>query len=84
MTGSRTSSVKTLTDSSGVGDGDGDGCGFACSWLEICVAARDNRAAMTRRPVVRFGQNIVGIWVLDAPEKLALPKMYFALEPEQP
>src|SRR5678816_2910657 len=61
MTGSRTSSVKIFSVSSGVGDGSGDGFGFAGSWLEICVAASANRAAMTRRPVVRLSQDIVGI-----------------------
>src|SRR5678816_4457756 len=64
MTGSRTSSVKIFSVSSGVGDGSGDGFGFAGSWLEICVAASANKAAMTRRPVVRFSQHIVGIGCL--------------------
>jgi hypothetical protein len=50
MTGSRTSSVKIFSVSSGVGDG----FGFAGSWLEIRVAATANKAAMTKRPVVRF------------------------------
>src|SRR6185369_1554123 len=61
MTGSRTSSVKIFSVSSGVGEG--DGFGFAGSWLEICVAASVNKAAMTRRPVVRFS-HIVGIGCL--------------------
>src|SRR4026208_2377445 len=65
MTGSRTSSVKIFSVSSGVGDGDGDswgeGFGFAGSWLEICVAASANKAAMTRRLVVRFSLYIVGV-----------------------
>jgi hypothetical protein len=53
--------VKTLTESSGVGVGVGEGRGLAGSWLEICVAASAKIAAMTRRPVVRFSQNIVGV-----------------------
>src|SRR6185437_4919587 len=78
ITGSRTSSVKTLTDSSGVGDGSGDGRGLAGSWLEICVAARDNRAAKTSRPVVRFSQNIVGIGCLmpGAPVRCLKPPIH--------
>jgi hypothetical protein len=60
--------VKIFSESSGVGDGCGDGCGFAGSWLEICAAASANNAAMTRRPVVRFSQNIVGIGCLMPPK----------------
>jgi len=73
MTGSRTSSVKIFSVSSGVGDGDGEGSGFAGSWLEICVAASANKAAMTKRPVVRFSQHIVGIGCFDARQKPTLP-----------
>ena len=72
MTGSRTSSVKTLTESSG--EGDGDGRGLEGSWLEIRVAASANKAATTRRPVVRFSQHIVEVGFLDARPKPTLPK----------
>jgi hypothetical protein len=60
--------VKTLTDSSGLGDGEGEACGFAGSWLEICVAASAKTAAITRRPVVRFSENIVGVGGLMLPK----------------
>src|ERR1041385_7449711 len=60
MTGKRTSSVKTLTDSSGDGDGDGDACGLA-GCCGVCAAATAKKAAITRSPVVRLKLNISGI-----------------------
>src|SRR5690349_18195960 len=60
MTGRRTSSVKTLTDSSGEGDGDGDAGGFA-GCCEVCAAATAKKAATTRSPIVRLRLNISGI-----------------------
>src|ERR1041385_967162 len=57
MTGRRTSSVKTLTESSGDGEGVGEACGFA-GCCAVCAAPTAKNAAIKSSPVVRLRQNI--------------------------